>query len=124
MDQVLDYTLDLKNFHKFSKDKIIVPIIISANYSTSSTSILKSAYDDGVVKTFVSEKDNFAFLFEKIIEKYPNESPTNENWIISPYAPTPTIIEAARALYENHSVEDITWHETMKYLQIKQFIMF
>ena len=52
-----------------------------------------------------------ASLFVKIIEKYPNESPINENWIISPYAPTPTIIEAARALYENHSVEDITRHE-------------
>lgn len=39
------------------------------------------------------------------------KSPINENWIISPYAPTPTIIEAARALYENHSVEDITRHE-------------
>ena len=32
-------------------------------------------------------------------------------WIISPYAPTPTIIEAARTLYENHSVDDITRHE-------------
>ena len=38
----------------------------------------------------------------------------NPNWVISPYAPTPTIIEAARALYENHSVEDITKHEADK----------
>ena len=39
---------------------------------------------------------------------------TNDNWIISPYTPTPTIIEAARSLYENHSVEDITKHEAEK----------
>ena len=35
----------------------------------------------------------------------------NPDWIKSPYAPTPTIIEAAKALYENHTVEDITRHE-------------
>lgn len=45
---------------------------------------------------------------------YPNETPVNPNWIISPYAPTPTIIEAARALYESHSVENITRHEADK----------
>ena len=33
IDQVLDYALDLKNFHKFSQDKIIVPILIPTNYS-------------------------------------------------------------------------------------------
>ena len=33
---------------------------------------------------------------------------------ISPYVPTPTIIEAAKALYENHTVEDITRHEADK----------
>ena len=39
---------------------------------------------------------------------------TIDNWLISPYAPTPTIIEAARTLFENHSVEDITRHEADK----------
>ena len=114
IDQVLDYALDLKNFHKFSQDKIIVPILIPTNYSASSTAILKSAYDDGVVNPLVTGKNNLSNLFEKILEKYPNESSVNENWIISPYAPTPTIIEAARALYENHSVDDITRHEADK----------
>ena len=46
-----------------------------------------------------------------VLNKYPSETPIDENWIISPYAPTPTIIEAAKALYENHSVENITRHE-------------
>ena len=27
IDQVFDYALDLKNFHKYSQDKIIVPIL-------------------------------------------------------------------------------------------------
>lgn len=42
------------------------------------------------------------------------KSESISNWIISPYTPTPTIVEAARALYENHSVEDITRHEADK----------
>ena len=36
------------------------------------------------------------------------------DWVISHYSPTPTIIEAAKRLYENHSVEDITRHEADK----------
>ena len=31
VDQVLDYALDLKNFHKFSEDGIIVPILVATN---------------------------------------------------------------------------------------------
>ena len=33
VDQVLDYALDLKNFHKFSRDKLIVPILVATKYS-------------------------------------------------------------------------------------------
>ena len=114
IDQVLDYALDLKNFHKFSQEKIIVPVLIPTNYQSSSSNIVKSAYDDGVVNPLITGQKDLADLLEKVLEKYPNESPVDPNWIISPYAPTPTIIEAARALYENHSVEDITRHEADK----------
>jgi len=34
-----------------------------------------------------------------------------DGWEISPYKPTPTIIEAARALYSGHNVEEITRNE-------------
>ncbi|MBR0039189.1 MAG: DUF2075 domain-containing protein [Lachnospiraceae bacterium] len=53
-------------------------------------------------------------VIDRVLDSYPNEKQIDENWIISPYSPTPTIIEAARALYENHSVEDITRHEADK----------
>ena len=111
MDQALDYALDLKNFHKYSEDKIIVPILVSTKYNDSSKSIKESAYDDGVINTLVTGEDNLAYLIQKVLDYYPNEEPINPNWIISPYAPTPTIIEAARTLYESHSVEDIVRHE-------------
>lgn len=111
IDQVLDYALDLKNFHKFSEDRIIVPILIATKFNSSSSVIQTSIYDDRIVNPLVTGENGIHNLIEQILEKYPNESSINENWDISPYAPTPTIIEAARSLYEHHSVDDITRHE-------------
>ena len=114
VDQVLDYALDLKNFHKFSEDRIIVPILIATNYKNSSTNIQMSVYDDRVVNPLVTGKAGVFTLINEVLNQFPNESPVNPDWIISPYAPTPTIIEAAKSLYENHTVEDITRHEADK----------
>ena len=114
VDQVLDYALDLKNFHKFSEDRIIAPILVATNYSNSSSDIQMSVYDDMVVNPLVTGKDGITALVNAVLNRFPNETPVNPNWIISPYAPTPTIIEAAKSLYENHTVEDITRHEADK----------
>lgn len=114
VDQVLDYALDLKNFHKFSQDHLIVPILIATNYRNSSTEIQMSVYDDRVVNPLMSGKSCVANLIVEVLKQFPNEPSVNPNWIISPYAPTPTIIEAAKTLYENHSVENITRHEADK----------
>ena len=114
IDQVLDYALDLKNFHKFSQDKVIVPILVATNFPNSSTDIRMSVYDDRVVNPLVTGKNGILDLIKKVIYRFPNESPVNSNWVISPYAPTPTIIEAAKTLYESHSVENITRHEADK----------
>ena len=54
VDQVLDYALDLKNFHKYSQDQLIVPILIATKYKSSSTFIQKSIYDDRVVNPLVT----------------------------------------------------------------------
>ena len=114
VDQVLDYALDLNNFHKFSQGRVIVPVLIATKYSKSSDVIQSSAYDDRVINPLVTGEGGIANLITKVITAYPYESPIDQNWIISPYAPTPTIIEAARTLYESHSVEDITRHEADK----------
>ena len=114
VDQVLDYALDLKNFHKYSESSIIVPILVATNYQNTSTDIQPSVYDDRVVNPLVTGKQGLVGLINAILAKFPDENPIDERWIISPYAPTPTIIEAARTLYESHSVEDITRHEADK----------
>ena len=111
VDQVLDYALDLKYFHKFSEDRIIVPVLIATKYPNASTEIQMSVYNDNVVNPLVTGEAGIAKIINAVLARFPGQTPVNPNWIISPYAPTPTIIEAARALYENHSIENITRHE-------------
>ena len=114
IDQVLDYALDLKNFHKFSQDKLIVPILVATKYGYRTADIKMSVYNDRIVNPLISGEFGIADVIKNVLEKFSSESPIDSDWIISPYAPTPTIIEAAKTLYESHSVEDITRHEADK----------
>ena len=111
VDQVFDYALDLKNFHKFSEDKNIAPILVATNYTDCLTQVQMSIYDDKVINPLISNGDELINVIKNVLCASPDEKPIDERWSISPYAPTPTIIEAARSLYENHSVENITRHE-------------
>ena len=111
VDQVLDYALDLNNFHKYSQDKVIAPILIATRYKSMSTVVQPSGYSDRVINPLITGEDGILSVINLVLESYQNEEPINDKWINSPYSPTPTIIEAARSLYENHSVEDITRHE-------------
>ena len=114
VDQVLDYALDLRNFHKLSQERLIVPILVPTNHKTKTTDIKKSAYDNMIVNPLICGEKDISSLINEVLNKYPNEKDIDDNWINSPYSPTPTIIEAARALYNNHSVENITRHEADK----------
>ena len=111
IDQVLDYALDLKNFHKYSEDKVIAPILVATNYSDFTTSIQMSVYDDRVINPLITGETGISDLITNVLDKFPDEGQIHKDWVISPYAPTPTIVEAAKTLYESHSVENITRHE-------------
>lgn len=115
VEQVMDYALDLKNFHRFSHDRVIVPVLIPTKHVSSTTEFKPSVYDDQIYNPLISGSEHLQELIDNILDHaHATNSGTIDNWIISPYTPTPTIIEAARALYENHSVEDITRHEADK----------
>lgn len=113
LEQVMDYALDLKNFHKFSHERIIVPILIPTTYKQATTNFYPSVYDDDVYNPLISGANQLQKLLTGVLEHSgATEADNIDNWIISPYTPTPTIIEAARTLYKNHSVEEITRHES------------
>lgn len=116
IEQMMDYALDLKNFHLFSHDKKIVPILIPTKYKEYTTVFQPSVYNDEIYNPMITGEEHLQELISKVLEHAgaKREDGGIDNWLISPYAPTPTIIEAARTLYENHSVEDITRHEADK----------
>ena len=115
VEQVMDYALDLKNFHRFSHDKVIVPVLIPTRHKSSTKEFKPSVYEDQIYNPLICGEEHLKALISAIL-KHANatDASTIDNWVISPYTPTPTIIEAARALYQNHSVEDITRHEADK----------
>ena len=111
LDQVLDYALDLNSFHKFSQGRVIIPILVPIKYKESSLNVIRSGYDDHVMNPIITEGKGLHEAIRRVLIEFPNEDTIDDRWIISPYAPTPTIIEAARSLYVNHTVENITRHE-------------
>ena len=115
VEQVMDYALDLKNFHRYSHDRVIVPILIPTKHTLSSSSFTPSVYSDSIYNPLITGANGLQNLIQEVLKHADANTPgTIQDWIISPYTPTPTIIEAARSLYENHSVEDITRHEADK----------
>ena len=117
IEQVLDYALDLKNFHLLSQNRTIVPILIPTRFQSSSNEFRPSVYDDFIYNPLVTGANGLQQLIADVLAHAGATSPDpslGTDWIISPYSPTPTIIEAAKRLYENHSVEDITRHEADK----------
>ena len=128
VDQVLDYALDLKNFHQGSADRAIIPILVATESKQHSTLCQLSHYDDDIYEPLLTDAEYLSDIFQLVLaENIPSKSYNIAlcNWARSRYAPTPTIIEAARSLYLNHSVADITKSEaegaqlnsTTKYVQ-------
>lgn len=114
MEQVMDYALDLKNFHLASHHRTIVPILVATEAKKSSHELRFSVYDDHIYNPLLTNADNLGRLIGTVLERekaQPSSADEIVDWAISRYAPTPTIIEAASSLYQSHSVEDITRHE-------------
>lgn len=106
INQVWDYALDLKYFHEESHHLPIIPILVATN--AKENDILLFQYDDQIVKPILSNGDNIADIIRQTQQIFPSQKIDNYMWSISRYAPTPTIIEAAQALYKKHSVKEIS----------------
>ena len=114
MEQVMDYALDLKNFHKESHDAPIVPILVATEADEYTDVLEASRYHDRIYNPFLSSSRSLRKIIRDVVihESYSQLKPLSiDRWSISRYEPTPTIIEAAMALYMNHSVESITRKE-------------
>lgn len=113
IDQVEDYALDLKNFHKESNDKRIVPILVATN-AKDIDNIIKFS-DDLISTPVLCNKNTLRDTIIKIAEQYELPDIDEEAWFNSPYSPTPTIIEAAQYMYRNKTVKDISRNDAGTY---------
>ena len=107
IDQVLDYALDLKNFHQGSHDKHIVPILVSTKADNQVSGVEWSG--DQVAIPLLANGNNLGEIIKLALSSTSVlEIIDPDNWARSGYKPTPTIVEAAQALYQGHSVEEIS----------------
>jgi len=109
LDQVWDYALDLKNFHKPSHDALLIPILVATEAKNENIQFLQTTHEDGLYKPLKANKKNLREILLNGIEFCKNNSNiVDKDYIKGSYSPTPTIIEAAVTMYKNHSVADIT----------------
>ena len=108
-EQVIDYTFDLKNFHDKSHTAILIPVIISTEAEEQEFSLIEDK--NNVYSTQNCNKNSIHKLInfsEKNIPISKRISIINKEWEESIYKPTPTIVQAAQALYKGHNVEEIS----------------
>ena len=108
IDQVWDYALDLKNFHETSQNKLISPILISTEAKASLALIIPTPDDDKLITPIRCNEELLKDVIQRLIELEEGDIINRNEWENGRYCPTPTIIEAAKALYKGHSVAEIS----------------
>ena len=110
IEQVWDYALDLKNIHEASHAVSIVPVLIATEASVSFPFRLL-ADDDGVHRPIAVGSNELRAVIDLALREVSGAAVDAAQWPCASYRPTPTIIEAARALYAQHSVEAIARYD-------------
>jgi len=108
LDQVWDYALDLKNFHEPSHAVTIAPILVATEARSGHSAVTASHHNDGVLLPIKSSPDSLRACIEAVLLLSEGPSIDPLQWMQGRYKPTPTIIEAASALYSQHSVADLS----------------
>jgi len=109
LDQVWDYALDLKNFHESSRGHTIAPVLIATGALPVAQIVCTTPNDDKLLFPIRCNDDQLGRVIEQVLCFAEDEAEIDaETWARGRYCPTPTIIEAALALYKGHSVSDIS----------------
>jgi hypothetical protein len=106
IEQVTDYALDLNCFHKESHDKLLAPILICTNAPSKFTNI--KLMQENILEPNCCNAHNIGQYISRVCERFKRQEFPPNDWINSVYMPTPTIVEAAQALYRGHNVKEIS----------------
>ncbi|EJO34321.1 DUF2075 domain-containing protein [Acinetobacter radioresistens] len=104
--QVIDYCLDLLNFHAGSHNQKVIPVLVATQAAETRQNWEEIA---SLNEAACCNAENFGEILSEIIQQFSHNSVINtQSWLEAPYKPTPTIIEAAQALYKGHQVQEIS----------------
>ena len=108
INQVIDYALDMQNFHEGSHNQIICPILIATGAEEKTLDLMLSK--DQIFEPILSNGQNLKHIIQLALQKTSNLNPEidHDYWFSKSYKPTPNIIEAAQALYKGHDVSEIS----------------
>lgn len=108
--QTIDYCLDLLNFHEGSHNKKVIPILITTNAPDMSSDISAAIL---LEECILCNSGNLENTLKGIISTLTMTENINvSDWENSIYKPTPTIVEAAQALYKGHSAQEISRNDS------------
>lgn len=112
LDQVWDYALDLKNFHAASHEAAIIPLLVATEAELPDNAFELRAAPDRVYSPLLTTTERLRSTLQRCLEEVPRDTPLHiQTWLGASYRPSPTIIEAARTLYAQHSVEAIARYD-------------
>lgn len=107
-DQVWDYALDLKNFHETTHEQFVVPVLIATEADSSFIAATITPQHDRLFNPVKTNAVQLRDVIESALLLTDGNIINASNWENGRYCPTPTIIEAAMALYNDHTVADIS----------------
>ena len=107
-DQVCDYALDLKNFHETSHYARVAPVLVATLATSSAFASSEAWHLDGLLPVSHATASDLRMCLDHILSSHSGPSISAEDWERGRYYPTPTIIEAAMALYGGHGVAEIS----------------
>jgi len=108
IEQVVDYCLDLQNFHEGSHHEKLIPVLISTK-AEATENIFEVT--DNLFEPLKANQQNLSEIISNSLLQSNGRQINSTDWENSIYKPTPTIIEAAQALYKGHNVKEISRHD-------------
>ena len=108
LDQVCDYALDLKNFHETSHARTIAPIVVATEARSGAVLVATTPQQDKLLVPMKANGETLGEVIAAVLTFADDDAINAAGWEQGRYSPTPTIIEAARALYGGHKVDDIS----------------
>ena len=112
VDQAVGYAVDLHNFHEASHETDLFPVLVCTGKKAP---VRRNDIEikNHIASPMCCNEYNLASEIKRISETFgASEVVDADAWINSSYKPTPTIIEAAQALYAGHDVREISHRES------------